>query len=275
MIGTQSTDQVSLGPGLTIMNQSIGVASATVGFRDGIDGILGIGPVNLTLGTLFSSRSTPIPTITDNLFRLNLIPYPLLSISFEPPTALGDVNGEITWGGTDESKFIGEITYVPITKTSPSNRFWGIDQSIKYGTSTNLLSNTAGVVDSGTTFILLATDIFQRYQRATGGIVDDITGLLQLTLGQYEKLESLFFAIGGTQFELTPNAQIWPRSLNSAIGGSNDSIYLIVADFGAPSGKGMDFVNGQAFHERFYTVYDTLNERVGFANTPFTNATTN
>lgn len=33
-------------------------------------------------------------------------------------------------------------------------------------------------------------------------------------------------------FALTPNAQIWPRSLNSDIGGTADGIYLIVGDAG-------------------------------------------
>jgi hypothetical protein len=40
----------------------------------------------------------------------------------------------------------------------------------------------------------------------------------------------LNFVIGGTTFALTPNGQIWPRSLNTVIGGSASGIYLIVAD---------------------------------------------
>ena len=78
-----------------------------------------------------------------------------------------------------------------------------------------------------------------------------------------------------TTFELTPNAQIWPRSLNSKIGGTAGSIYLIVSDLRTNSGQGLDFINGQTFLERFYSVYDTSNNRVGLATTPFTDATTN
>ena len=51
-------------------------------------------------------------------------------------------------------------------------------------------------------------------------------------------------------FELTPDAQIWPRSLNSDIGGSSSKYYLVVADIGTNSGEGMDFINGYAFLER-------------------------
>ena len=76
-------------------------------------------------------------------------------------------------------------------------------------------------------------------------------------------------------FGLTPNGQIWPRALNVDIGGVTGAIYLIVGDLGSESGFGLDFINGQAFLERFYSVFDTANKRVGLATTPFTSATTN
>jgi cathepsin E len=74
---------------------------------------------------------------------------------------------------------------------------------------------------------------------------------------------------------LTPNAQIWPRSLNSLLGADANTILLIVGDLGILSGSGFDFVNGLSFLERFYSVYDTTNKHVGLATTPFTTATTN
>ncbi len=77
-------------------------------------------------------------------------------------------------------------------------------------------------------------------------------------------------------FTLTANAQIWPRSLNDQLGAQPGDIYLVVQDFGSLSSKiGFDFINGYTWLERFYTVYDTANHRVGFATTPFTSATTN
>ena len=76
-------------------------------------------------------------------------------------------------------------------------------------------------------------------------------------------------------FTLTPNAQIVPRNLNTVINGTADNIYLIVSDIGRKSGSGLDFLLGQTFLERFYSVYDTANSRIGLATTCFTNATTN
>ena len=104
----------------------------------------------------------------------------------------------------------------PITGTSPSNQYFGINQSILYG-STTILSETAGIVDTGaspasgndkgvilidnniigTTLILLATQAYNSYQSATGAVLDDDTGLLRVTTTQYDDLKNLVFDING------------------------------------------------------------------------------
>jgi hypothetical protein len=269
--GTEYTDQVTLGPGLVIQKQSIGVSSKATGFND-VDGILGIGPVDLTTGTVASTTS--VPTVTDNLFKQGTIPVESIGISYVPTTTASAPNGELTFGGTDATKFTGEITYVPITHTSPANKYWGIDQTITYGSET-ILPDTAGIVDTGTTLLMIATDAFQAYQKATGATADSTTGLLTVTAAQFAKMQSLVFQIGDTTLELTANAQIWPRSLNSTLGGEEGKIYLITADLGSNSGGGLDFIDGFGFLQRFYSVFDTTNSRVGFATTEFTDATTN
>ncbi|KAK3823850.1 MAG: family A1 protease [Linnemannia elongata] len=274
--GTEYIDTVSLGDGLVVQGQSIGVASSSDGFKSGVDGVLGLGPVDLTLGTLSPDTSATVPTVLDNLFNQGTIPAHSYGVSFEPTTSSSEVNGEITFGGVDSSKFTGSITYVPITGTSPASNYWGIDATFTYGSSgKTILSPTAGIVDSGTTRLLLASDAFKEFQSATGATIDATTNLLTLTSSQYANMESLFVHIGATTFELTPNALIWPRSLNSEIGGSPGSIYLIVGDHGQPSGQGLDFILGYKVMERLYTVFDAGNQRVGFATTPFTDATTN
>jgi len=271
--GEEFTDTVTLSSALTITKQSIGVASTSTGF-DGVDGILGIGPLDLTEDTLSTGASTTIPTVTQNLVTQGKIPTTLVAVSFEPTTSDEITNGELTFGGTDSSKFTGSITFAPLTKTSPANEFWGINQSITFG-STTILASTAGIVDTGTTLILLASNAFSKYQSATGAVADRNTGLLRVTSAQFNKLSNLNFIINGVTFALTPNAQLWPRSLNTDIGGVAGDFYLIVNNLGSPSGEGLDFINGQTFLERFYSVFDTTNNRVGFATTSFTTATTN
>ncbi|OJT12452.1 Polyporopepsin [Trametes pubescens] len=275
-IGTEFDDLVSLDTGgpLTIFGQSIGGATDSFGF-DGVDGILGIGPVGLTRQTLSPDETSTIATVTDNLFSQGAISQNLVAVSFEPTSSIGNTNGELAFGATDRSKFVGAINFAPITSTFPSSQFFGIDQSLRYGAFTPLLFESAGIVDTGTTLLLIASDALQAYTAANGAVFDDDVGLYRLTPAQFADLKSLFFNIHGVVFEFTANAQIWPRALNGAIGGSPDFVYLIVGDIGSQSGSGLDVVNGMAFIERFYTVFDTDNSRVGIANTPFTKATTN
>lgn len=268
--GKEYTDTVTLSTRLVIAEQSIGVANLTEGF-DGVDGILGVGPTDLTQGTV--SNFETVPTVTDNLYNQGSIGTGALGIYFVP-SADSDSAGELTFGGHDNSKITSSLTYVPLTTTSPASYYWGIDQSISYGRST-ILSETAGIVDTGTTLVLIASDAFNAYQTATGAVMDETTGLLMITSSQYAQLETLTFKIGGKAYDLTPNAQIWPRSLNGDIGGSSSSIYLIVSDIGGESGSGLDFINGYTFLQRHYSVFDSTNNQVGFATTKHTDDTSN
>ncbi|KAF7980596.1 hypothetical protein HWV62_37360 [Athelia sp. TMB] len=270
--GTEYTDTVSLAPELVVQGQSIGVASTATGFSD-VDGILGIGPVDLTSGTV--SGQSSVPTVTDNLFSQGIIAADSIGISYQPSTSIGTTNGELDFGGVDTAKVTGDVSYVPITASAPASSYWGIDQSITYGSGTAVLDSTSGIVDTGTTLLLLATSAFQAYTKATGAALDSATGLLVITQDQFENLQPLYFNIGEVSYELNPNAQIWPRELNSTLGGEESKIYLVVADLGSDVGQGLDFINGFVFLQRFYSVFDTGNKQVGLATTPFTDAETN
>ncbi|EJU06274.1 family A1 protease [Dacryopinax primogenitus] len=271
MSGTEYTDTVTLGTGLTITKQSIGVASKTSGF-EGVDGIVGIGPTDLTEDTV--SGVTEVPTVTDNLYTQGTISEKVVGIYFQPPqgTSEAQINGELTFGGVDTTKTTSAITYTPLTTTEPASYYWGINQSITMG-GTTIMATTAGIVDTGTTLLYLPEGTYNSYVSATGATLDENTGLL--TVASESDLQSLYFTIGGTEYELTANAQIWPRDLNTLIGGTANKIYLVVASTGEAAGSGLDFINGYVFLERFYSVFDSTNNQVGFATTSYTDATSN
>ncbi|KAG6335018.1 hypothetical protein ID866_4063 [Astraeus odoratus] len=269
--GYEYIDTISFENGFSIKEQSIGVADQSHGLADsGIDGILGIGPKDLTRGT--TSNADYVSTVVDNLYSEGTISSAVVGVYFIPIS--DSSSGQLTFGGYDSSVITTPVNYVPITNTFPSSGFWGIDQSISYDEK-EILPTSAGIVDTGTTLILIATDAFQTYQAATGGILDQETGLLTITQEQYDNLKPLSFIIGKKRYDLSANAQIWPRSLNSALGGSGDAIYLVVSDIGTSSGCGLDFVDGYTFLERYYSVYDTSNDRVGFASTAYTKSASN
>jgi Eukaryotic aspartyl protease len=106
------------------------------------------------IGTV--SNTTTVPTVTDNLYAQGTISTESIGISYAPTTSTGEINGELTFGGTDSTKYTGSITYVPITATSPASYYWGIDQTLTYGNGSPLLASS-GIVDTGTTLLLIAT----------------------------------------------------------------------------------------------------------------------
>ncbi|KIK68767.1 hypothetical protein GYMLUDRAFT_68600 [Collybiopsis luxurians FD-317 M1] len=267
--GYEYYDTLALSSDLKITNQSIGDADFSEGFTQ-MDGILGIGPVALTDGTILGSTAPvlTVPTISDNLYSQGIISDEAVGVSFTPTTgASNEPEGALIFGAQDSSRYTGKITYV-----SKETDYWGINQSISYG-GAEIMATTTGVIDTGTTLLYLPTDTFNAYINSTGGVFDQTTGLYEITEDQYNALEDLVFTIGGTDFPLTPNAQIWPRTLNENIGGEQGKIYLNAVS--TEPVNGLSFINGYVFLERFYTVFDTTNSRVGFATTTNTNATSN
>ena len=133
-----------------------------------------IGPRDLTEGTV--EHKDTVPTVTDSLFAQGRIANNVVSVYFQPSTKLNSDNGELTFGGIDKSKVVGDVTYSPISelnnvlycttpcllglllpaRTSPSDQYWGINQTIKYG-HTTIQENTAGIVDTGTTLQFISS----------------------------------------------------------------------------------------------------------------------
>ncbi|KAJ7213858.1 aspartic peptidase domain-containing protein, partial [Mycena pura] len=273
--GTEYTDQVTMSPQLVIKDQSIGVATEA-NDMNGMDGILGIGPRALTRGMRTPSNADGIPTITDNMLRQKLISQECLGIYYEPTTGANAPNGCLSFGGPDSSKYIKDtLNYVPITKISPACNYWGLEQSISYG-GQEVMPSCAGIADTGTTLLMLPNKAMDAYQQMTGAVMDPTCGLLTVTEEQYNNMDSLMFNIGGVQYELTKNAQIWPRCMNSMLGLPPNKIALIFASMGdIGDSDGLCFINGFAWLQRFYSVYDSTNCKLGFATTKDTMATTN
>ena len=71
-----------------------------------------------------TSGGGTIPTVTDNAFSDGLIPEHLVSVSFEPTTSDSITNGELTFGGTDPSKFTGDITFVYVCEGESLPGLW-------------------------------------------------------------------------------------------------------------------------------------------------------
>jgi len=169
--------------------------------------------------------------------------------------------------------YLGDITYTPVTTTYPSNYYWGVNVTgATYGATTVIPGSYAGIVDTGTTLIYIADDWYTTYQNSIPGAYydEEYTGLIVIPDSSIPLLQPFDFYIGGTTFTLDPIAQLLPQDQNVAWGGEPGLQYGYIGPLGSPSGEGLDFIIGQKFMERYYAVFDTANDRVGFAYTDHT-----
>jgi len=245
----------------SVTKQLIGVASKATGFT-GVDGILGVGPVDLTAESV--NGLTAVPTFLDNLKSQGTISTEVLGVSFAPLSGSDteDANGELTFGGTDSSKYSGSITYTPVTTISPFNLYWGVSVgTVTYGSTTLLASGDGAIVDTGTTLIYLPVLAYEKFLSATGGTTDSSSGLAAFSKAP---TETVSISIGGTEFTLTPAQYLVPTAQ--------------FADFDLAAGKSYSWINnggdfqidvnfiiGQKFLENYYSVFDTTNKRIGLA----------
>ncbi|KAF7363006.1 Acid protease [Mycena venus] len=257
--GTEFTDTVTVG-GLTVTKQGVGDGTRSSGFQ-GVDGIIGFGPVDLTEDTV--SGQTTVPTVMDNLRSQGTITTEVLGVSFLPESGSDDddTNGELTLGGTDSSKFTGSITFVSRTATSPYSEFWGISvSSITFG-STTLSGAANAVVDTGTTLIFIPTAAYNAFLSASGGRTDASSGLATWTT---EPTSNFAFNIGGVSRTLTPSQFLIPKAQYGVFGLTGSNFFGWIADGGSVAAD-VNFIIGQKFLENYYSVFDTTNNRVGFA----------
>jgi len=236
-----------------------------------LDGLMGLGPTGWTLGLLHPDTDMIARTITDNLFHEHQIKQQV-TVSLFPSNSTPVENGELTFGGVDTDRCTGEINYFPLAKSDPANAFWSAESAFYYGEEL-LFNNAPGVFDTGTVLFGLATDAYNLYVKTTGAVFDEKnTGLLRLTLDQYEKLQSIYIKIEHETYEFNKNAQIWPRALNHLINGKEGFVYSIMSDLGPDLSGDMSFVAGVTFLQRYCLVLDSRRHRIGLGNTRFTNS---
>ncbi|KAF8340558.1 aspartic peptidase domain-containing protein [Cantharellus anzutake] len=255
--GKECTGSVSVGS-LTVPAQSFGAASSASGF-DGVDGIFGVGPTDLTSGTV--SGTNTVPTFLDNAYSQGSISTEVLGVYFKPETGsdTADQNGELTLGGVDTSKYTGPLTYFPKSIVSPFSYYWGINiVSIMYGITT-ISSSASAIVDTGTTLIYIPTPAYQAFLKASGSSTDPTTGLSSWTT---RPTGTISFMIGNSAFPLSPAQYLIPAAQYGPFGLPSGKFYSWISDGGA---SGVNFIIGQKFLENYYSVYDTTNSRIGFA----------
>ncbi|EIM85888.1 acid protease [Stereum hirsutum FP-91666 SS1] len=260
-------DKVTIGSA-TVNSQIIGASNSTSGFTlvSPIDGILGLGPSGSNGGEITGFNATP--TFVESLVSEGSIDEPVFGIyvnGLDSTSGSQIGEGEITFGGVDDSKIDGELTWVP--QNTPYNVHWEFNvTSMKWGTQNLVNESTPARTDTGVLEIGLPSDayfdILQSFPGAT--LVTNGTFLGYMAFpsnATVSALPSLTWTIGSQDFEITPDKYLIPQGLYSSLNLTKGGVqysWIISAGFGS-------YMFGQKWLESFYTAYDMQNHQVGVA----------
>ncbi|KAF8811198.1 acid protease [Phlegmacium glaucopus] len=263
--GTAFRDTVIIGEA-TGVGQIIGAANKTTGFNlvRPIDGILGLGPSGSNSGDVTGFDSTP--TFVETLVAQNQISKPMFGIFVNPLGTDGtpEGTGEITFGGIDESKIQGEVTWV--AQNAPVNFHWEFNiSSFSFGT-VNLTEPTFARTDTGVLSIGIPFDSYLAMNEAYNGSIhfdrSALSGFLNFNSNDVPSLPNLSITLGSETFSIPPSKYIVPRQLYPMLNVTD--VPGLEKTWIASAGPG-SFGLGQKWLENVYTAYDMENHRVGFA----------
>lgn len=256
--------------GTYLAAKNTGVCAATSVSGVSEDGIFGIGPSSLTYHA--ASGTTYYPTPSDNLKSQGVTSVNVVSVYFKPLSSIYiETSGQVTFGNVDPSRYTGSITYIPISNNALAGLYWGIDATAWTIGGTSIMNGAtkiSGIIDTGTTLLLMTQNIYNAYvANIPNAAYDSSSGLLRWPTASQASVGPLNITIAGTVFSLTPSQQILPADLVNAFGYDSSYYYSYIGNAGAKNsdGTGLDFLLGQKFLEHFYSIFDSTNKRIGLA----------
>ncbi|KZT01388.1 acid protease [Laetiporus sulphureus 93-53] len=263
--GTAYIDRVTIGSA-TVDSQIIGAANWSYGFtlEKPIDGILGLGPSGSNAGEVSGYTSTP--TFVESLVAEGTIEKPVFGIYVSPlsETGVPEGSGEIAFGGVDESKISGDVTW--LEQTEPINFHWEFNaSSFSWGDQVLASGSIAARTDTGVLPIAVPNDgFFTIVDSVAGATIDNHSALEGCIIFPSnmtaDNLPDLGIGIGNLNFSIPASRYIVPTSLFGALNITDNMTHTWIA----PGGPEF-FDLGQKFLEGAYSAYDMENHLVGFA----------
>mmetsp|Transcript_14242 Transcript_14242/g.25025 ORF Transcript_14242/g.25025 Transcript_14242/m.25025 type:complete len:419 (-) Transcript_14242:13-1269(-) len=238
--GYMSIDQVTLADDIVIKDQKFAEVQNAGGLGVGyvmgkFDGILGLGFEGLALGGA--------STVFKNAIDQKVVAQPVFAFD------LGDnKDGELTMGGYDDSKFKGEIEWVPLAEP----KYWLIDiGDIKVGSFSS--GTTNGIVDSGTSLITGPSVEIRKIAQSVGASAN-MMGQYTIDCAKVPTLPDMEFTINGKPYAV-PGKEL-------VIQASGTCLFALMG-MDIPSGP--KWILGDVFMRQYYTIFDYGKKQVGFA----------
>lgn len=197
---------------------------------------------------------------------------------------LTDSSGTVLFGGYDTGKYTGELVLLPIQPDAQSGMIASMTVAwtsiaVTDNTGTTLIPSNSfplpGVLDSGTTLMIVPSDVFGQLFNYFGVVSDQQNGNL-VPCSIADNAGSLDFGFGDGPYVSVPFSELAVPALD------NSSKSLTLKD-GSPAclfgieeaQQGDQFLLGDTFLRSAYVVYDLDAQVIGIAQTDFNSTKSN
>ncbi|AGO10765.1 AaceriAGR407Cp [[Ashbya] aceris (nom. inval.)] len=242
MKGYLSTDVLGLGDAVLGEQGFAEATSSDLPFIASYEGVFGLGHRELAKGG-------QVPPVY-NMLERGQLKEPVFGIFL--PKDLQHINeGEIIFGGYDDTKFSGPLEWLPVTKKG----FWEVEfNSISTGNSSVQGEGQGAILDTGSSLTLLPTELFDKFNGALEAALG-INNSNPIPCSLRDSAPDVVFELGGKKFAITGNEYIMPA-------GPACMITIRPQPSDAQSNA---VILGTPFLRKFYSVYDLGSDRVGLA----------
>jgi hypothetical protein len=155
------------------------------------DGLFGLG-----FDTIESVSG--VQTFMDNAIAAGVLSQPVVSVFLPSQRLFNGQGGEYLFGAIDNTKYTGSLTYVPVSQEG----YWQIAIDDITAGGQDLGQSSQGIVDTGTTLIIVSDDAAQAIHNTINGATNDPNNGWLVPCSLTSSTDSISFTMAGTPFNV-------------------------------------------------------------------------
>jgi hypothetical protein len=267
--GDYVTDTISIG-GASLNNFQFGIGYDTTSE----EGVLGIG-YTLNEVQVNENGKAAYPNLPVAMTNAGLISSPAFSLWLND---LDSSTGQILFGGINTDKYVGKLATVPIDTRQGASApaefiitLTGVGLTDDRGTSMSITADgfaTAVLLDSGSSFTYLPTDIVNELYHQTQATFDESSGSAFVPCSLQQDNATIDFTFSGMTISVGLDEMVVDVSADNG-GPFNAPDGTPMCFFGVSDAGGGTNVLGDTFLRSAYVVYDLSNNEISLAQTQF------